>query len=71
MHESSYYNGPTIANMAGHNSAIDLQEAASRQDMLSANKQSAMKGGARFSGSAAPGRRQRPMTAKVSKINNF
>jgi len=30
MHESSYYNGPTIANMGGHNSAIDLQEAASR-----------------------------------------
>jgi len=51
MHESSYYNGPTMA-MAGHNSAIDLQEAVSRQDMLSANKQSAMKGGARFSGSA-------------------
>lgn len=65
QHESSYYNGPT---MAIHQSAVDLNDALSRGDMSSANKNTYPRPAQR--GSSVPGgsqgRRSRPMTAKVN-----
>ena len=57
--------------MAVHQSAVDLNDALSRGDMLSANKNPRM--GMR--GNSAQGgvgqRRSRPMTAKVSNNQRF
>ena len=63
--ESSYYNGPTIAQ-GGHNSAVDLQDRNSRSDILtSADKMSKMRGVQRGNSNTIGIKRARPMTAKV------
>ena len=51
--------------MAIHQSAVDLNDAISRGDMLSANKQVRVLGQRGNSAQAGGSRRSRPMTAKV------